>query len=92
MAALRQQLGPRNGQAYYDSEYAYRFLQDLQGADPAELAARLNSEVLPTLQRIEVDLKRQAKMPPDAGRVAAPEPTPDNYGDAVAEYFKKLSK
>jgi hypothetical protein len=92
MASLRQQLGPRSGRAYYDSEYAYRFLQDLQGADPSELAARLNREVLPTLQRLEVDLKRQGKMPPDAGRVAAPEPTPANYADSVAEYFKKLSQ
>jgi hypothetical protein len=92
IASLRQQLGPRSGRAYYDSEYAYRFLNDLQDADPGELAARLNREVLPALQRLEVDLKKQAKMPPDAGRVAASEPTPDPYGDAVAEYFKKLSK
>lgn len=92
IASLRRQLGPRSGRAYYDSEYAYRFLNDLQYADPGELAARLNHEVLPALQRLEADLKKQAKMPPDASRLAASEPTPDAYSDAVAEYFKKLSK
>jgi hypothetical protein len=92
MAALRRQLAPRGSRAYYDSEYAYRFLNDLQGADPSELAARLNREVLPALQRLEVDLKREANTPPGAGRIAAPEPTPDQYGDAIAEYFKKLSQ
>ena len=92
IASLRRQLGPRSGRAYYDSEYAYRFLNDLQNADPGELAARLNREVLPALQRLEVDLKKQAKMPPDASRLAASEPTPEAYSDAVAEYFKKLSK
>jgi hypothetical protein len=92
LANLRQQLGPRAGRAYYDSEYAYRFLQDLAGADPNELSRRLNREVLPSLERLEVDLKRQAKLPPEGGRVAASEQTPEAYRDAVAEYFKKLSK
>jgi hypothetical protein len=92
MASLRRQLAPRGSRAYYDSEYAFRFLNDLQGADPSELAARLNREVLPALQRLEVDLKREAKTPPGAGRIAAPEPAPDKYSDAIAEYFKKLSQ
>lgn len=92
LANLRQRLASRNGRAYYDSEYAFRFLQDLDGADPAELSKRLNREVLPTLERLEVDIKREAKLPPDGGRLAASEPSPDTYRDAVAEYFKKLSK
>jgi hypothetical protein len=92
LANLRRQLAARNGRAYYDSEYAFRFLQDLDGADPAELSKRLNHEVLPSLDRLEMELKREAKLPPDGGRLAASEPTPDTYRDAVAEYFKKLSK
>jgi hypothetical protein len=92
LASLRQRLASRNGRAYYDSEYAFRFLQDLEGADPAELTKRLNREVLPSLERLEMDIKREAKAPPDGGRLAASEPTPDTYRDAVAEYFKKLSK
>jgi hypothetical protein len=92
LATLRQQLAPRSGRAYYDSEYAFRYLQDLEGADPNELSRRLNSEVLPTLERLEVDLKREAKTQPEGGRVAASETAPDTYKDAVAEYFKRLSK
>ena len=92
LANLRRQLASRNGRAYYDSEYAFRFLQDLDGADPAELTERLNREVLPSLERLEMDIKREGKAPPDGGRLAASEPTPDIYRDAVAEYFKKLSK
>jgi hypothetical protein len=92
LASLRQRLASRSGRAYYDSEYAFRFLQDLEGADPAELTERLNREVLPSLDRLEMDIKREAKAPPDGGRLAASEPTPDTYRDAVAEYFKKLSK
>jgi hypothetical protein len=92
LANLRQRLASRNGRAYYDSEYAFRFLQDLEGADPEELAKRLNHEVLPSLDRLEMDIKREGNAPPDGGRLAAAEPTPDTYRDAVAEYFKKLSK
>ena len=92
LASLRQQLAVRNGRSYYDSEYAFRYLQDLEGASPEELSKRLNKEVLPALERLEVDIKREAKAPPDGGRLAAAEPTPDTYRDAVAEYFKKLSK
>jgi hypothetical protein len=92
LANLRQRLSSRGGRAYYDSEYAFRFLQDLQGADPNELSRRLNREVLPTLERLEVELKRQGNAPPEGGRVAAAENAPETYRDAVAEYFKKLSK
>ena len=94
LANLRRQLASRNGRAYYDSEYAFRFLQDLDGADPAELTERLNREVLPSLERLEMNgiSKTRGESAANGGRLAASEPTPDIYRDAVAEYFKKLSK
>jgi hypothetical protein len=92
LAALRQQLSSKSGRAYYDAEYALRFLHDLEGASPAELSARLDRVVLPSLERLEVDLQNEMKHPPASGRVAGPEDSPEAYRDAIAAYFRKLSQ
>ena len=61
--------------------------------DPNELANRLTRAVLPELERLEAELRQklEAKGGGDV-RTAAPETAPAGYADAVAEYFRKLSK
>jgi hypothetical protein len=58
-----------------------------------ELQNRLNREILPNLEALELQLRKQAEQ--DSGgqvRSAATDKVPPGYTDAVAEYFRKLSK
>ena len=80
------------------SKEALRLLQQLQGlnmanANDKELADRIQREVLPELQRLELQLRRQLD-DKDAGQVrtGGADQVPTGYADAVAEYFRKLSK
>jgi hypothetical protein len=59
----------------------------------AELQQRLNREILPNLQALEVKLRRQVEEQ-GGGQVrsGATDKVPAGFSDAVAEYFRKLSK
>jgi hypothetical protein len=58
-----------------------------------ELQQRLNREVLPNLEALEVKLRRQVEEQ-GGGQVKSGETdkVPPGFSDAVAEYFRKLSK
>lgn len=58
-----------------------------------ELQQRLNREVLPNLQALEVKLRRQVEEQ-GGGQVksGSTDKVPAGFSDAVAEYFRKLSK
>ncbi len=58
-----------------------------------ELQNRINREVLPNLEALEVQLRRQLEEQ-NGGQVrsGASDKVPSGYVDAVAEYFRKLSK
>ena len=58
-----------------------------------ELQQRLNREVLPNLEALEVKLRRQVEEQ-GGGQVksGATDKVPPGFSDAVAEYFRKLSK
>src|SRR5260370_299915 len=58
-----------------------------------ELQNRLNREILPNLEALELKLRRQVEEQ-DGGNVrsGATDKVPAGYTDAVAEYFRKLSK
>jgi hypothetical protein len=80
------------------SKEALRLLQQLQGlnlanANDKELADRIAREVLPELQRLELQLRRELDEK-NAGQVrtGGTDQVPTGYADAVAEYFRKLSK
>jgi hypothetical protein len=70
-------------------------LQKLTIGDIAtpELQQRLNREVLPNLQSLEIKLRRQVEEQ-GGGQVksGATDKVPAGFSDAVAEYFRKLSK
>ena len=58
-----------------------------------ELQNRLNREILPNLEALEVQLRRQADQEGgDQVRSGTTDRVPAGYVDAVAEYFRKLSK
>lgn len=61
--------------------------------DPNLLRDRLTRAVLPGLEELELELRRKTG-DADAGQVrsSGSESVPPGYADAVAEYFRKLSK
>jgi hypothetical protein len=71
----------------------------MQGLDPSrfpgnpELLGRLRTRVLPTLEQIELQLRRELdEQKGGQVRTGASEPVPVGYAEAVAEYFRRLSK
>jgi hypothetical protein len=95
LSQVRQRLQTADPDA---SKEAQQLLQQLQGlnmanANDKELADRIQREVLPQLERLELQLRRQLD-DKDAGQVrtGGADQVPTGYADAVAEYFRKLSK
>ena len=67
--------------------------QPFAGGSEAELAGRISREVLPEVERFELQLRRKLdEKTGDQVRSAGTETVPPGYSDAVAEYFRKLSK
>ena len=63
-----------------------------QTASP-ELDGRISRQILPKLEALEVLLRRQGlEAEPGQVRSGATDRVPAGYTDAVAEYFRKLSK
>jgi len=79
-------------------EYANDMLQLMHSLNPAysndaELTQRINHEVLPQIERLELELRRKLdEKNADQVRSAGQEQVPAGYSDAIAEYFRKLSK
>ncbi len=67
-------------------------LNPVAGND-AELAGRINREVLPNIERLELELRRKLDdKNADQVRSAGTETIPQGYSNAVADYYRKLSK
>jgi hypothetical protein len=79
-------------------EYSNEVLQLLHAAsqayvNDAELSQRIGREVIPQMERLELELRRQLdEKNSDQVRSAGSEHVPVGYSDAIAEYFRKLSK
>lgn len=64
-------------------------------ADPALLQGRIESDILPQLEELELKLRRSLEssgLRPGEARAAGSPQTPAGYSEAVAEYFRRLSK
>ena len=76
-----------------------QMIRDMKKLDPSrfrgnpELVEELITQVLPGLEQIELRLRRELEGD-DAGQVKAvlSRPVPAGYADAVAEYYRKLSR
>lgn len=80
-------------------DFAGDYTSLLQALNPgfvsndAELSQRLSHEVIPGMERLELELRRKLdEKTSDQVRSAGSETVPPGYSDAVAEYFRKLSK
>lgn len=92
LSSLRQQLpaGERNLSRQLSGTVGY--LRHLDDSRAGEMEARLSRELLPNLERLEAELNRKLEGASDSARTTAAEPAPEQYRDAVAKYFRKLSQ
>jgi hypothetical protein len=74
-------------------------IRDMQRLDPSVysndplLAARINAAVVGGIEQIEMELRRKVEKTGDGSvRSQGGEAVPQGYADAVAEYFRKLSR
>ena len=74
-------------------------IREMQKMDPVlapgnpALIEQLRTQILPNLEQVELQLRRKLENQ-QSGQVrsSSTERVPTGYGDAVAEYFRKLSK
>ncbi|MGA8030087.1 MAG: hypothetical protein WB992_23315 [Bryobacteraceae bacterium] len=93
LQALRNQVDPRDRALNGYIDGALGNLRHLTGAEQGLLDTRISQDAVRSLERLELELSRRVGQQQAAGaRIAAPESSPEKYRDAVAEYFKKLSK
>ncbi len=90
---LRGQVDPRDRALYGYIDGALWNLRHLTGAQAGLLDSRISQDAVTSLERLEVELKKRVTSEQAQGaRTGAPESSPEKYRQAVAEYFKKLSK
>ena len=69
----------------------YRLDPQMSPGNP-EMMNRIESQMLTGVEQIELLLRRQLDEQGGAVRSGSAEPVPQGYADAVAEYFRRLSK
>ncbi|MBI5280387.1 MAG: hypothetical protein HY858_01805 [Candidatus Solibacter usitatus] len=91
--AVRQLRQFRDGAGEETRAGVDRILRQIEGIDPKLLEGRIQSQVLPQLEQIELKLRRQLE-DSSGGQVrsGAQPQAPAGYGEAVAEYFRRLSQ
>lgn len=93
LTELRQALGERPELASDVQE----LIRQMQRLDPKRfpgnpaLVEQLRTQLLPTLEHVELRLRRQLEGSAEA-RTGPAQPVPPGYADAVAEYYRKLSR
>jgi len=93
LSDLRAQLGPADRALFGSINGTLGYLHNLSNADSGLLEGRINRDAVSSLERLELELSRRvAQQQIQGARTGAPESAPEKYRDAVAEYFRKLSK
>jgi hypothetical protein len=93
LSGLRAQLGPADRALLGSLNGTLGYLHHLYNADSGVLAGRIDRDAVTSLERLEAELSRRVTQQQIQGaRSGAPESAPEKYRDAVAEYFRKLSK
>jgi len=95
LAALRDSLSgtPAGTRDIQDLLAELRKLDPTRFPGNPELLERIRTQVLPALEQMELQLRRQLE-DQEGGLVRTPtgEPIPQGYAEAVAEYFRRLGK
>jgi len=95
LAQIRQGLMEKNPELAKEIGDIMREMQKatMGATQGPELGARLDRQVLPNIEQLELVLRRKLEEQ-NGGQVrsGASDRVPPGYGEAVAEYFRKLSK
>ncbi len=100
MRQLRQLRFGENTDAETKAELD-RLIREMQRLDPRKfpgnpaLLGRIDAELLPQIEQLELQLRRKLDNTGPAGsqiRSGSQASAPAGYGDAVADYFRRLSK
>ena len=96
-----EELGQLRQQLQDDPEAARQvdaLIQEMQRLDPRRfpgnpaLVEQLHAQVLNDVDKLELQLRRQAEDKSGQIRSTDSAPVPSGYQDAVADYFRRLSK
>lgn len=97
--AMRQLRQLREQGAVSDETQAEidQLLRRMRQIDPAQigsplLSARIENEFLPQLEQVELRLRKELPEQSGAPRAAPSAKAPPGYAEAVAEYFRRLSR
>lgn len=97
--AMRQLRQLREQGAVSDETQAEieQLLRRMQQLDPAQfgsplLSSRIENEFLPQLEQVELRLRKELSAQGGAPRAAPSAKAPPGYAEAVAEYFRRLSR
>ncbi|GIU78157.1 MAG: hypothetical protein KatS3mg005_1395 [Bryobacteraceae bacterium] len=97
--AMRQLRQLREEAAVSDETQAEieQLLRRMQQLDPARfgsplLSSRIENEFLPQLEQVELRLRKELSEQSGAPRAAPSAKAPPGYAEAVAEYFRRLSR
>jgi hypothetical protein len=95
LARLQQELGSNRDIA----ENVRDLVRQMQGFDPsrlrgnAEMLEQLHAQVLASIEHLEMQLRRAVEDAQGGSvRTGNRQPAPPGYDQAVADYFRKLSK
>ncbi len=91
LSVLRSQVGRGDRQLNNSFNDAIGYLRHAPGQSGL-LDARINEDAVTSLERLELELMRRAGQQQAGARTGAPEAAPEQYRDALAEYFRTLSK
>ena len=96
LSQLRRSIGAEDPELARDVQ---GFIREMEGLNPSrfpgnpELIERVRAQFLPALEQMELQLRRKLNDGQGEGvRATGSEKTPDGYAEAVAEYFRRLSR
>jgi hypothetical protein len=75
-----------------------RLIREMQRIDPTRFAGnpalieRMRTQILPSLESLELQLRRQLEESAGAPRAGSTDRIPAGYSNAVAEYYRKLGR
>lgn len=97
---MRQAIRGENGTDNEDfRNEAEALIREMQNLDPSrfpgnpQLVERIRTQLMPRIEQLELILRRQMdEKNSDQVRSGVPTRIPNGYGDAVAEYYRRLGK
>lgn len=98
LSQIRGQIGQAMQDGGETERDIQKLIREMQQLDPKrfvgnpELVEQLRNQLLANIEQLELQLRRQVDGESGNVRTGTQQRVPSGYGEAVAEYFRKLSK